>query len=717
MEMKKHLSFLLSLLLLVGCAPKGEVASEVHSTEAPQLVEEVSLTMAPTAAPTATPEPTLEPTAEPIPTPEPLHLTQEDVAKYKDCVVMPEGYSAPDYLVVTHTDGTVSAGVFFDLFAAESWTDIVAVSGAENHVAGLRADGTVVAAGSNKQGQLNVQDWTDIIGLATGNDFTLGLRSDGTVAVVGEFTYAEGEMPLAEALSSWTDIVAIAAAGNRVVLGLKADGTVVYFSSMTYHVEDWTDIVSIAASEDYVAGLRKDGTVVTAVLEEFKSWVNKDALKVDNWRDVQQLFLGRNTTFGVQSDGTVLVAGENATPEAKALKGLQSFADGWVLQADGTLCYVLDARLYGDGTSGMENVLEAEGIRQVAACNGRFLALLEDGRVVMGGYPNEIVKRITDWEELKAAVEQKAAEEESDLESYMPSNADMVQVVASTNSVYGLKADGTVVPFYCLRDEDFSQWQGITRLALIGDMLLGLKEDGTMVAAGEYSGIDGWGHNGYSGEYDISKWKDVQEIFAGSDRYMGIRADGTVVMAGNGAGKAQGDLRAWTDIVQVDVDNPDCLGLKSDGTVVLAGMSGISEYPEGALEEIAQWQDIVKVNLRAWQYALGLKGDGTVEFVWLNPYHGSSGEEKIGEWTDIVDIVSSSGHTVGLRSDGTVVAIGENYAGQCDVEDWENVVAIYAAYEVTVGLKADGTLCVAGNIDPNSNTIQALTHVGVPVLK
>lgn len=58
MEMKKYLSFLLSLLLLVGCSPKGEVDSESNSTEAPRLVEEVSLTMTPTAAPTATLEPT-----------------------------------------------------------------------------------------------------------------------------------------------------------------------------------------------------------------------------------------------------------------------------------------------------------------------------------------------------------------------------------------------------------------------------------------------------------------------------------------------------------------------------------------------------------------------------------------------------------------------------------------------------------------------------------
>jgi len=31
-------------------------------------------------------------------------------------------------------------------------------------------------------------------------------------------------------------------------------------------------------------------------------------------------------------------------------------------------------------------------------------------------------------------------------------------------------------------------------------------------------------------------------------------------------------------------------------------------------------------------------------------------------------------HTVGLRSDGTVVAVGENYSGECDVDGWEDIV-------------------------------------------
>ena len=41
--------------------------------------------------------------------------------------------------------------------------------------------------------------------------------------------------------------------------------------------------------------------------------------------------------------------------------------------------------------------------------------------------------------------------------------------------------------------------------------------------------------------------------------------------------------------------------------------------------------------------------------------------------TDIVAISAGSYHTVGLKSDGTVVATGANYSGECDVKNWKNI--------------------------------------------
>jgi alpha-tubulin suppressor-like RCC1 family protein len=59
---------------------------------------------------------------------------------------------------------------------------------------GLRADGTVVAAGDNDYGQCEVGDWTDIVAVAAGNYHTVGLRSDGTVVAMGMNLVGECEI-------------------------------------------------------------------------------------------------------------------------------------------------------------------------------------------------------------------------------------------------------------------------------------------------------------------------------------------------------------------------------------------------------------------------------------------------------------------------------------------------------------------------------------------
>lgn len=66
-----------------------------------------------------------------------------------------------------------------------TWTDIVAVSAGQNYTVGLKKNGTVVAVGSNDDGQCNVRGWTDIVAISAGNDHTVGLKKNNTVVAVG----------------------------------------------------------------------------------------------------------------------------------------------------------------------------------------------------------------------------------------------------------------------------------------------------------------------------------------------------------------------------------------------------------------------------------------------------------------------------------------------------------------------------------------------------
>ncbi|WP_341586308.1 RCC1 domain-containing protein, partial [Neisseria gonorrhoeae] len=58
----------------------------------------------------------------------------------------------------------------------------------------------------------------------------------------------------------------------------------------------------------------------------------------------------------------------------------------------------------------------------------------------------------------------------------------------------------------------------------------------------------------------------------------------------------------------------------------------------------------------------------------------------------MVGIAAGWRRTVGVRTDGTVLATGRRNEGACDVADWSEVVAVSAGDWHTVGLRADGTV-------------------------
>jgi alpha-tubulin suppressor-like RCC1 family protein len=60
---------------------------------------------------------------------------------------------------------------------------------------------------------------------------------------------------------------------------------------------------------------------------------------------------------------------------------------------------------------------------------------------------------------------------------------------------------------------------------------------------------------------------------------------------------------------------------------------------------------------------VGITSDGTVIAV------GNDDHKRcdVDSWIDIIQVAASSGHTVGLKDDGTAVAVGYSPYGQCSV--------------------------------------------------
>ena len=88
-------------------------------------------------------------------------------------------------------DGTVQPlisneySVQFGRTQVTGWSNVVDIAVGESHVAGLLSDGTVVAAGSNHEGQCDVEDWENIVFLTAGKNCTLGITEDGELKMAG----------------------------------------------------------------------------------------------------------------------------------------------------------------------------------------------------------------------------------------------------------------------------------------------------------------------------------------------------------------------------------------------------------------------------------------------------------------------------------------------------------------------------------------------------
>ncbi len=81
----------------------------------------------------------------------------------------------------------------------------------------------------------------------------------------------------------------------------------------------------------------------------------------------------------------------------------------------------------------------------------------------------------------------------------------------------------------------------------------------------------------------------------------------------------------------------------------------------------ANFAQITPMVAAGWYHTVGLKSDGTVVAVGRNDY----GQCNVGGWTDITQVAAGSIHTVGLKGDGTVVSVGCNGGGQCNVGGWD----------------------------------------------
>ena len=108
--------------------------------------------------------------------------------------------------------------------------------------------------------------------------------------------------------------------------------------------------------------------------------------------------------------------------------------------------------------------------------------------------------------------------------------------------------------------------------------------------------------------------------------------------------------------------------------------------------DVSDWHDIIAVTA-GYDHTIGLKSDGTV----IMAGQDQIGQRSISGWRDIIAVSTGFFQTIGLKSDGTVTATGGYMTfGPESTSSWRDIAAVSAGGMHTVGLRADGTVVASG---------------------
>lgn len=211
--------------------------------------------------------------------------------------------------------------------------------------------------------------------------------------------------------------------------------------------------------------------------------------------------------------------------------------------------------------------------------------------------------------------------------------------------------------------------------------------------------IETAGLNNFS-QLNVDNWKNIVSIDIYGSLTIGLQENGQAKIAGTYDGKNITNLKNWFNLIDVAVGEQFVVGLKEDNTVVADG------HPSDGQLEVNNWKDVVAIDASS-RFTVGLTKNKELLFAGIDNGQAKDFEIHKDEWKDVVNISASggekgmkgTGHTVGLKSDGTLVAVGDNSYGQCDFSDtekWSEIVKITTGEWYTVGLKSNGTVVMTG---------------------
>lgn len=114
-------------------------------------------------------------------------------------------------------------------------------------------------------------------------------------------------------------------------------------------------------------------------------------------------------------------------------------------------------------------------------------------------------------------------------------------------------------------------------------------------------------------------------------------------------------------------------------------------------ESVANYRSIINayagIVSAGKNHTVALKNDGTVVAIGDN----SKGQCNTEKWNDIARVYAGGEHTVVLDKNKAVYATGDNSKGQCDVSRWKDIIDVSAGELHTVGVENVGRVVATGD--------------------
>lgn len=641
-----------------------------------------------------------------------------------------------------NNNGQLGDGTFTDRKTAVQVTglsDVIVMKSGNDHALAIKGDGTVWSWGNNAFGGLGdgtkilrnapvqVSGLSGVVEIDAGSAYSLAVKNDGTVwswgynggGQLGDGTTIHRIAPV---LVGGLSDVAFVDAGNSHSLAVKNDGTV------------W-------AWGDNGSGRLGDGTMIRRITPVIVSGLSAVAV----------VSAGNSHSLAVKSDGTVWSWGYNGSGQlgdgtvanrtapvhviglSEIIEVSAGFNHSLAVKSDGTV-WAWGANglgQLGDGTKTNRNtpvrVNGLSGVVSVKAGNNFSIALKNDGSICAWGVARYGALGVGFWETriaVDTVLNQNAFHAVADLTVIAPTNNSSVVLGNSTSAQVGLSsgfAPVEKVEFYNestkIGESTQAPWNWewtpntwgefhLNAIAIDAEGNRSLSSNTVTVTVPYDSDSDGmpdWWELKYfgevgtlsSGDADGDGLTNLQEFLAGTDPFL-----------------ADTDGDGMSDDWEV-ANNSDPLVANGNGNSDGDDYSNLEEFIYGLNPNQV---DPAATVAAGDGHTLILRADGTVWAVGRN----DDGQLGVGTTTTlnsvapvsslsgIKAIAAAGSHSLALKNDGTVWAWGRNALGELgdstqtgrttpvQVSGLTNIVAIAAGYYHNLAIKDDGTLWAWG---------------------